>query len=39
MVGGCDRQPRPAILAQVSFSVTVRLNTGVPGRESGSTEK
>ena len=28
-----------AIFAQVSFSVTVRLNTGAPGRESGSAQK
>ena len=38
------RVPYPAwrrsIRAQVSLSVTVRLNTGAPGRESdGSTQK
>ena len=31
--------PRFSILAQVSFSVTVRLKTGLPGVESGSTQK
>ena len=33
------RYVRPAIFAQVSFSVTVRLKTGAPGRESASTQK
>ena len=28
-----------AILAHVSFSATVRLNTGFPGFESGSAQK
>ena len=28
-----------SILAHVSFSATVRLNTGFPGAESGSTQK
>ena len=34
-----DGQPRPAIRAHVSFSVTVLLKTGAPARESGSTLK
>jgi hypothetical protein len=29
----------PLIFAHVSLSVTVRLKTGVPGVESGSTQK
>ncbi|MEW6322339.1 MAG: hypothetical protein AB1635_14765 [Acidobacteriota bacterium] len=32
-------QLRAAILAQVSFSDTVRLNTGAPGRVSASAQK
>ncbi len=31
--------PRFSILAQVSFNATVRLKTGDPGVESGSTQK
>ncbi len=31
--------PRFSILAQVSFRATVRLKTGEPGVESGSTQK
>ena len=31
--------PRFSILANVSLSVTVRLKTGLPGVESGSTQK
>ncbi len=31
--------PRFSILAQVSRSATVRLKTGLPGVESGSTQK
>ena len=31
--------PRFSILAKASFRVTVRLKTGLPGVESGSTQK
>ena len=34
-----DCLPRFSILAQVSFRATVRLKTGLPGAESGSTQK
>ena len=33
------RLSRFSILAQVSFRASVRLNTGLPGVESGSTQK
>lgn len=37
--GAADPASFLEILAQVSLSVTVRLNTGAPGRESGSAQK
>jgi len=38
-VGARYAPPRDAIFAQVSRSVTVRLNTSAPGFESSSTQK